>query len=68
MPLAGLGGDVARRRGLGSGWKRRLRTVPDVEANEEAGVVSNLVFGWLMWILIVLANGYAIVTLALGKD
>ena len=44
----------------------------DVEAGEETvdyslGIVSK-VFGWLMWILIVLADGYAIVTLALGED
>ncbi|KZT73250.1 smf Mn2+ and Fe2+ transporter [Daedalea quercina L-15889] len=44
----------------------------DVEAGEETvdfsiGIVSK-VFGWLMWILIVLANGYVIITLALGED
>lgn len=55
----------------GSGQNGGVRTV-DVEAGEETvdysmGIVSK-VFGWLMWILIVLANGYAIVTLALGGD
>lgn len=44
----------------------------DVEAGEETvdysiGIVSK-VCGWMMWVLIVLANGYAIVTLALGED
>ncbi|KZT73258.1 natural resistance-associated macrophage protein [Daedalea quercina L-15889] len=44
----------------------------DVEMGEETvdfsiGIVSK-VFGWLMWILIVLANGYVIITLALGDD
>ena len=55
------------QNGQGSGG----RTV-DVEACQETvnysvGIVSK-VFGWLMWILIVLANRYAIVTLALGED
>ncbi|KAH9929791.1 natural resistance-associated macrophage protein-domain-containing protein [Fomitopsis serialis] len=55
--------------GLATG--RALRTV-DVEAAEEIvdysmGKIS-MVFGWSMWLLIVLANGYAIVTLALGED
>lgn len=44
----------------------------DVEAGEETidfsiGIVSK-VCGWVMWVLIVLANAYAIVTLALGED
>ena len=44
----------------------------DVEMAEETvvysiGIVSK-VCGWIMWILIVLANAYAIVTLALGED
>jgi len=48
-----------------------LRTV-DVEAAQETvdysmGKVA-MVFGWSMWLLIVLANGYAIVTLALGEN
>lgn len=60
--------DVA---GPGQNSSGGVRTV-DVEAGEEMvdysiGIVSK-VFGWLMWLLIVLANGYAIVTLALGEN
>ncbi|KAI0718503.1 smf Mn2+ and Fe2+ transporter-like protein [Fomitopsis betulina] len=52
--------------------KNTIVTIVDAEAGEgtvdySIGIVSK-VCGWLMWILIVLANGYAIVTLALGED
>ena len=45
----------------------------DVEAEREEKVdFSNGRFmtylGWLIWVVIVLANGYAIVTLAMGED
>ncbi|KZT08789.1 Nramp-domain-containing protein [Laetiporus sulphureus 93-53] len=44
----------------------------DVEAVDEIVDFSNGKFtmglGWLLWLLIVLANAYAIVTLALGED
>jgi len=44
----------------------------DVEPVEELVDFSNgkimIVLGWCMWIIIVLANAYAIVTLAMGED
>ena len=55
----------------GKDMNTEMKTV-DVEAAEETvdysiGIVSK-VCGWIMWGLIVLANAYAIVTLALGED
>ena len=47
-------------------------TIEDVEASVEIVSYANgritQILGWLLWLVIVAANAYAIITLALGED